>query len=990
MNIIKKYLIYLIFFHYIIFSYSKKINVFIQENENQDIINNKNTLNHLIVHVIAHTHDDVGWLKTVDQYYTGQNQSIQFAGVQYILDNVIDALLKNPERKFIYVEIAFFMRWWREQNEYTKEIVKNLVREGRFEFINGGWCMNDEAGTYYSAVIEQMTEGHLFLLKEFGVKPRIGWHIDPFGHAASQASLFAQMGFDAFFFGRIDFNEHQWRNQTKQLEFVWRPSQSLGKETEIWTHVLWSDYCYINGFAWEYGATAINDDPRLFDYNIKERADLYAKRIRERAISYRTNHILAPFGCDFQFQNAHLNFKNMDKLMKYINSHPEYQMTLKYSTPSIYLDEIHKLNYTWPVKTGDFFPYADNNHSYWSGYFTSRPALKGYVRLMNNLLHSVDKLYSSSTLDVNNPEFQRDIETIDVLTQAFSVAQHHDAVAGTEKQHVAYDYAKRLNIGENAAQTVMSKVLKKLLTKNEVFSSNFSFCPYLNVSICPAMEVLKKDEAVVIIIYNPISWIRNEYIRVPVPFSNVEVLDSKGNKIPFEVYPNNDIKHYFNLIFSIQLPAMGFTTIFIKKTLNNNNNHLLLSKKLMEQNDLVLENNLLRITFSSSTGKLSSIFNKKNGLETIIQQDFLWWNASVGNKENSQASGAYIFRPNSTKIFPIKSTGIPTVSIIQGKLIQEINQIWNSWVQQTVRLYSDTDFVEFESTIGPIDISDHFGKEVVTRFTSNLETNHLLYTDSQGQEILERKLNSRDWTTKYPISEPIAMNYYPMNAIGFIKDQSRQFTFISDRSRGCASLENGQFETMLHRRLLVDDRRGVGEPLNESDSIRTTNLIFFDSPNVSVRKFRAQNILYNNRPTLIFTSTSNPNQFINSFHLDFSPMVNPLPPNVHLLNAKTLPTGEVLIRLHHIFAIGEDPTYSSPVTIDLNSLFKNKQIEKITEMNLSANQLKSEMKRLNWKTLSNDDILKESTLVYKLINEPIIQLKPMDIKTFIIRFQNRT
>ncbi len=46
----------------------------------------------------------------MDEYYTGQNMSIQWAGVQYILDNVIQSLVLNPERKFIYVEVAFFER----------------------------------------------------------------------------------------------------------------------------------------------------------------------------------------------------------------------------------------------------------------------------------------------------------------------------------------------------------------------------------------------------------------------------------------------------------------------------------------------------------------------------------------------------------------------------------------------------------------------------------------------------------------------------------------------------------------------------------------------------------------------------------------------------------------------------------------------------------------------------------------------------------------
>jgi alpha-mannosidase len=35
----------------------------------------------------------------------------------------------------------------------------------------------------------------------------------------------------------------------------------------------------------------------------------------------------------------------------------------------------------------------------------------------------------------------------DSLADALAIAQHHDAVSGTEKQHVANDYAKRLAIG---------------------------------------------------------------------------------------------------------------------------------------------------------------------------------------------------------------------------------------------------------------------------------------------------------------------------------------------------------------------------------------------------------------------------------------------------------------------------------------------------------------------------------------------------------------
>jgi hypothetical protein len=93
-----------------------------------------------------------------------------------------------------------------------------------------------------------------------------------------------------------------------------------------------------------------------------------------------------------------------------------------------------------------------------------------------------------------------------------------------------------------------------------------------------------------------------------------------------------------------------------------------------------------------------------------------------------------------------------------------------------------------------------------------------LYTDSNGREMQQRLLNYRP-TWKLNVTEPVACNYYPVNAIAFINDTQSQFTVLTDRSEGGASLSSGTLELMVHRRILADDGRGVGEPLNETQSI---------------------------------------------------------------------------------------------------------------------------------------------------------------------------
>ena len=55
---------------------------------------------------------------------------------------------------------SFFTRWWQEQTEDTKDLVRKLVDQGQLDFVNGGYVQHDEAAAHYVAMIDQTTLGH--------------------------------------------------------------------------------------------------------------------------------------------------------------------------------------------------------------------------------------------------------------------------------------------------------------------------------------------------------------------------------------------------------------------------------------------------------------------------------------------------------------------------------------------------------------------------------------------------------------------------------------------------------------------------------------------------------------------------------------------------------------------------------------------------------------------------------------------------------------
>jgi len=99
-----------------------------------------------------------------------------------------------------------------------------------------------------------------------------------------------------------------------------------------------------------------------------------------------------------------------------------------------------------------------------------------------------------------------------------------------------------------------------------------------------------------------------------------------------------------------------------------------------------------------------------------------------------------------------------------------------------------------------------------------LKNQKTFYTDANGLSMQKRILDFRPtWKTFYAF-EHAAANYYPINSCIKIKDGSKELVVLNDRTQGGSSLQEGQIEIMIHRRILIDDLRGMGEPLNETDS----------------------------------------------------------------------------------------------------------------------------------------------------------------------------
>ncbi|CAN0481946.1 unnamed protein product [Rangifer tarandus platyrhynchus] len=967
----------------------------------------------LRVFVVPHSHMDVGWLHTVQE-------SMQ-AYVTNVYNSVVEELTLEKKRRFIAVEQEYFRLWWDGvASDGQKGQVRQLVAEGRLEFVLGGQVMHDEAVTHFDDQILQLTEGHGFLYETFGVRPQFSWQVDPFGASATTPTLFALAGFNAHIISRIDYDLKEAMQDNQELQFVWRGSRSLLAQQEIFTHVLDQfGYCS-EGFNWDgeaiFPGTPLNGmylqvQIPVTEDSIPNFTRLLLNNVLTRASWFRTPHVLWPWGCDREFLNASLQFTNMDIIMEHVNNNTsEFNFSMEYATLGDYFRAVHSDQVAWQVRGHhDFLPYSSDMHHAWTGFYASRSGLKALARRASTLLYAGESMFTRHVLLAPHPNLDPawGLQQLQQLRWAVSEVQHHDAITGTHALKVGDMFVEHLSTGMQGVQRLMASIIQDRSPAHSGPESGGRFA----------------------VVYNPLAWTITTIITLTVDFPSVSITDESGRPMPAQVQRSKEMPSAYDLHMLTTIPGLSYRHYSIRPRRSSQEDTgepepFVASTqqfgvrprrrgRRVGGNLVPVVNDCYIVFLDLDTNLMHSVWERRSNRKVYMTQQFMEYHAN-SDVWKLPVSDNYVFTPNGRAEPAWEAV---RMEIVAGPLVTEIRQDFYREVndrEPTFAIYSrlahgpqssDGELlchrIEQEYRVGPLELD----REAILRTSTDLNTGQVLYSDNNGYQMQRRPYRKYKNNTN-------ARNYYPMVQSAFIQDRRSRLVLLSEQAHGVSSQGNGQVEVMLHRRLVNNDPANIiaDLTLNDTSVIHPVVWLLLGPRNLTSGLRQRSGLVLQHRPVVMLREMS-----------EIAPRGSgsrqqeavTLPPSVHLQilsipgwkyssnhteHLRTLRKDRkheadlrrVLLRLQHLYEVDQDPVLSQPVTVNLQSVLQGLgPVVSVEERSLTGTWNVSEMHRWTWSTRDPHHHRGNSSQPPPPPGGPEVTIYPKEIRTFFIHFQEQ-
>ncbi|KAI4465192.1 alpha-mannosidase [Holotrichia oblita] len=754
---------------------------------------------------------------------------------------------------FIWSEVVFLKTWWYAATPSKRKALRDLVANGRLEITTGGWVMADEATTHLYALVDQLIEGHQWLNTHLGVQPKFGWSVDVFGHSSTQAQLLSLSGIHATVIQRIHYAWKEWFAHKQYGDFVWVPNWKDINHKGILTHnqpfkLYTTRSCGPNEFIcaqFDFRMTH-EDYPNIVDENtIKLFTGQLIEQYKRSGSLFKHNVVLMPLGCDFCYNEAtdwDLIYENYNKIIRYVKQNQGNKIDIEFGTVKTYFQEMLRRGTTMPTLKGDFFVYADIDASgipnYWSGYFTTRPYFKILDRYLEAKLRSTEILYAmalncydeygSEQLDIFTQDFNKIIQT----RRTLALFQHHDSITGTSKSHVMNDNAMRILEAIYEITEVQRRSVRALLFPNDFVVDLSEKNVWRDLGKIIQEHVFYNEDISMkkLIFFNPLAQRRIQFVKVLSNSVNFKIRHHVNKiDIPIQISPvweyfkqktNVSIPpDKFELGFLLDLPPTSLTTyelyhsiislnlpvIYSNANFSRKNIKFVVKKFFL--NDIYMDNSKYILRFDKDSGLLQTIHDK-------IKEKTVKCIMEIGAYKSAEfLSGVYVFYPEKDKYVSTKDVlkqYQPIIHLVRGQIYNQLTVIYNNFFSVIVRLYNTnsylSDAIHIENSVDFGGYERFLDTELYMRFKTDIQNSDppIIFTDCNNFHMQKRT---------YAEDATIAGNYFPMTVMAYIEDTQSRLSLLSNHAQGVASLEQGNLEVMLDRRITYNDNKGVNEGL---------------------------------------------------------------------------------------------------------------------------------------------------------------------------------
>lgn len=568
------------------------------------------------VGVVGHTHIDIAWLWTVEQAIEKGEKS--FSTVLKLMDDY-------PDYSFIQSQPQLY-QFIKERYPQLYQEIKKRIDEGRWEVEGAMWVEADCNLTSGESLVRQIVYGKQFIKEEFNQDSQILWLPDVFGYSAALPQILKKTNTPYFMTTKISWNQF---NQIPCDTFYWKGIDG----SEVLTH-------FITTVSEAYSPTPYYTtyNGLLDPFSIKGSW----KRYLQKDIN---DEVLVAYGYGDGGGGPTIEMlENAKRLNKGLPGMPKVEST----TPKAFFQKLENTiaDKKVPKWMGELY------FEYHRGTYTSMAQNKKYNRQVENLLQSVEKIYS--LLDLEKYP-QAELEKMWKLTL---LNQFHDILPGSSIKEV---YDQTDSEYEQTIETA-ERLIDELVSDSDNNQAENKLW-----------------------LFNPLGIERNMIVETEL--ASNEAIEVDGQILHTQVTSENKV-----LVEVPNVPSLSSQDMKIVKVPT-------IEKQVDSELSKTIETSFYILEFNDEYD-LVSVYDKKNHREIIPQGEiFNQLNVYEDLPLNYDAWDIDIYYKE--KVWPVKS-------VKQAKLIEDgpirktllVERVYEeSTISQKIHLYENNGRIDFETEV---------------------------------------------------------------------------------------------------------------------------------------------------------------------------------------------------------------------------------------------------------------------------------------------------